>query len=121
MESTFSSARTTNRPASLSEYRDIGDMERAICGMTGAAFLLHGAKRRGWNGLATALLGGIFVYMSAMGRNALYRNLGIRLVRTTAGGQRCEVVRNIRSIGLLAGCLHILEGLSETAWDHVPS
>ncbi|HEX2054994.1 MAG TPA: SRPBCC family protein [Nitrospiraceae bacterium] len=79
-------------------------MERLICGLTGTAFLVHGAKRRGWDGLATALLGGTLLYMGATGRNMLYRNLGIQLVRTTEGGQRCEVIRSMtinRPIGEL--------------------
>ena len=104
MESTFSAPQTMSRLGLLTDYRDIGDMERMICGMTGAAFLLHGARRRGWDGLATVLLGGTFLYMGATGRNALYRNLGIHLVRTTAGRRRCEVVRSMtinRPIGEL--------------------
>lgn len=95
MQPTFSSERTADGPGTLPAPRDIGDMERLICSMTGAAFLLHGVKRRGWNGVATALLGGAFLYIGATGRNALYRGLGIHLVRTTGGRQRAEVIKTM--------------------------
>jgi uncharacterized membrane protein len=95
---------TARRPDALKGYRDIADVERLICGITGTAFLVHGVKRRGWEGVATALLGGALLYMGATGRNALYRNLGIHLVRTTTGRQRCEVIKSMtinRPIGEL--------------------
>ena len=95
---------TARRPNALKGYRDIADVERLICGITGTAFLVHGVKRRGWEGAATALLGAALLYMGATGRNALYRNLGIHLVRTTTGRQRCEVIKSMtinRPIGEL--------------------
>ena len=95
---------TARRPDALKGYRDIADVERLICGITGTAFLVHGVKRRGWEGVATVLLGGALLYMGATGRNALYRNLGIHLVRTTTGRQRCEVIKSMtinRPIGEL--------------------
>ncbi|HET6674363.1 MAG TPA: SRPBCC family protein [Nitrospiraceae bacterium] len=94
MQPSFS-ARKGNTSGIAREQPDIGDLERLLCGMTGAAFLLHGVKRRRWDGFATALLGGAFLYIGATGRNSLYRGLGIHLVRTTTGRQRSEVVRSI--------------------------
>jgi uncharacterized membrane protein len=41
------------------------------------------------------LLGAAFLYAGATGRNALYRSLGIQLVRTTGGAQRCEVIKTM--------------------------
>jgi uncharacterized membrane protein len=99
-----SSPPAAHRTDTSRERRDIGDIERLICGMTGTAFLLHGAKRGGWDGFTTALVGGALVYMGMTGRNMLYRNLGIHLVRTTSGQERCEVIHSItinRPIGEL--------------------
>jgi uncharacterized membrane protein len=104
MHPPFSISRPARMPAALTERADIGDTERLISGVTGAAFLLHATKRRGWDGLATAFLGGALLYMGVTGRNMLYRNLGIHLVRTTSGRQRCEVIHSItinRPIGEL--------------------
>jgi uncharacterized membrane protein len=92
------------RPSALQSHRDMADVERLICGLAGMTFLVNGIKRRGWEGVAIALLGGALLYMGATGRNALYRHLGIHLVRTANGRQRCEVIRSFtinRPIGEL--------------------
>jgi uncharacterized membrane protein len=94
MQPSFS-ARTGKTSGMASGHTELSDLERLICGMTGAAFLLHGFRRRGWDGWVTSLLGGAFLYMGTTGRNALYRNLGIHLVRTVSGRQRNEVIRSM--------------------------
>jgi uncharacterized membrane protein len=104
MNAVFLEDHGTRRPAVLKGPRDIADMERLICGMAGTALLLNGTKRRGWDSLAAVVCGGTLLYMAATGRNALYRNLGIHMVRTTTGRQRCEVIRSMtinRPIGEL--------------------
>ena len=104
MDSEFFADHGTRRPALLKSPRDMADMERLICGMTGMALLLNGTKRRRWDSVAAVLFGGTLLYMAASGRNALYRNLGIHMVRTTAGRQRCEVIKSMtinRPIGEL--------------------
>jgi uncharacterized membrane protein len=123
MEFIVSASPSGRRPSTAFERRDIGDMERLICGLAGMAFLVYGAKRRGWGGLATALLGGGLAYMGATGRNALYRNLGIQLIRTTEGRQRCEVIRSMtinRPIGELFAFWRDLRNLPRVM-SHVES
>ena len=104
MNAVFLEDHRTRRPAVLKGPREIADMERLICGMAGTALLLNATKRRGWDSLAAVVCGGTLLYMAVTGRNALYRNLGIHMVRTTTGRQRCEVIRSMtinRPIGEL--------------------
>jgi uncharacterized membrane protein len=123
MDSTFFAEPRARRPAALQSPRDIGDMERLICSMTGTALLLNGTKRRGWEGVAAVFFGGTLLYMAATGRNALYRNLGIHLVRTTTGRQRCEVIKSMtinRPIGELFAFWRNLSNLP-TFMSHLKS
>lgn len=94
MQPSFS-AWTGDTSGRASGHLDLGDLERLICGMTGVALLLHGLKRRRWDGFATSMLGAAFLYMGTTGHNSLYRNLGIHFVRTTTGRQRNEVIKSM--------------------------
>ncbi|WP_447987413.1 SRPBCC family protein [Nitrospira sp. Nam74] len=74
---------------------NVDDVERWVSGITGAALALYGVRRRGVNGGAVAALGAVLLYRSITGRSLLYQALGVRLVRTTRGRQRVEVVEGI--------------------------
>lgn len=95
MHPTPSTIPAMNVPDPDSEYRELGNLERLVFGMTGAAFLVHGLKRRRWDSVATILLGSALLYLGGTGRNALYRQLGIHLVRTTGGGRRIQVIKTM--------------------------
>jgi uncharacterized membrane protein len=83
--------------ASLSSEHsaNIDDVERWVSGISGAALALYGVRRRAVDGVALAALGAALLYRSVTGRSLLYQALGVRLVRTTAGRQRVEVVKAI--------------------------
>lgn len=95
MNPTTSSIPAMNALEADSQYRELGNLERLLFGMTGAAFLLHGLKRRRWDSFATIVLGGALLYFGGTGRNALYRQLGIHLVRTTRGSRRIQVIKTM--------------------------
>jgi uncharacterized membrane protein len=72
---------------------NVDDVERWVSGISGAALALYGLRRRSIGGVALAALGAGLVYRSVTGRSALYEALDLRLVRTTGGRQRIEVVK----------------------------
>ncbi|MDQ6733341.1 MAG: SRPBCC family protein, partial [Nitrospirota bacterium] len=72
---------------------NVDDVERWVSGISGAALALYGLRRRGIRGTALAALGVGLVYRSVTGRSVLYEALDLRLVRTTGGRQRIEVVK----------------------------
>lgn len=74
---------------------NVDDLERWVTGTSGAALALYGVRRRGVEGVLLAALGATLLYRSVTGRSEWYRALGIRLVRTTSGGQRIEVVKTV--------------------------
>lgn len=57
--------------------RNVGDMERVISALSGAALAAIGIKRRGVGGVALALLGAELVRRGATGRCMLYEALGV--------------------------------------------
>jgi uncharacterized membrane protein len=122
MTSEFSTP-TADRPPTSAPPRDIADIERLILSMAGTALVVHGLKRREWTGFATAALGGAFVYMGVTGRNALYRSVGIRLIRTVDGTQRIEIRKTLtinRPIGELFAFWRDLRNLP-TIMSHLES
>jgi uncharacterized membrane protein len=80
---------------SAHEEANVDDVERWVSGVGGAALALYGIRRRGAEGVACAALGAALLYRSVTGRSAVYRALDVRLVRTTAGRQRIEVVKSL--------------------------
>jgi uncharacterized membrane protein len=79
--------------ASSHEDANIDNVERWVSGISGAALALYGVRRRGVDGVAFAALGAALLYRSVTGRSRLYQALDVRLVRTTGGRQRMEVVK----------------------------
>lgn len=75
------------------EPRNVDDVERWVSGMSGAALALYGLRRRSVGGTALAALGAGLLYRGITGRSLLYKALDLRLVRTTGGQQRIEVVK----------------------------
>src|SRR5690349_1385599 len=80
-----------------SAYPDVNidDAERWVSGVSGAALALYGLRRRGIEGAALAALGTVLVYRSITGRSFLYQALNLRLIRTTQGRERIEVVTSL--------------------------
>ena len=74
---------------------NVDDAERWGSGISGAALALYGVRRRSVGGIALTALGVALLYRSLTGRSPLYRALNLRLVRTTGGGQRIEVVKTL--------------------------
>jgi uncharacterized membrane protein len=74
---------------------NVDDAERWVSGISGAALALYGVRRRSVGGIALTALGAALLYRSLTGRSPLYRALNFRLVRTTGGGQRIEVVKTL--------------------------
>ncbi|MDF2457598.1 MAG: cyclase/dehydrase [Nitrospira sp.] len=74
---------------------NVDDAERWGSGISGAALALYGVRRRSVGGIALTALGAALLYRSLTGRSPLYRALNLRLVRTTGGGQRIEVVKTL--------------------------
>jgi uncharacterized membrane protein len=74
---------------------NVDDVERWISGISGAALALYGLRRRSIAGAALAVLGAGLVYRSVTGRSVLYEALDLRLIRTTGGRQRIEVVKTM--------------------------
>jgi uncharacterized membrane protein len=74
---------------------NVDDVERWISGVTGAALALYGLRRRSIAGTTLAVLGAGLVYRSVTGRSLLYEALDLRLIRTTGGRQRIEVVKTM--------------------------
>lgn len=72
----------------------MGDQERFIVSMAGAALLFRGLKRGDWPGVAAAAAGGGLLYLGATGKNPLAQAAGIRVVDTHQGG-RIEVVKTM--------------------------
>lgn len=86
--------RRNQRPGVASQQRaNVDDVERWVSGISGAALALYGLRRRSLGGTALAALGAGLVYRSVTGRSILYEALDLRLVRTTGGRQRIEVVK----------------------------
>jgi uncharacterized membrane protein len=77
------------------ESVNVDDVERWVSGISGAAVVLYGVRRRGLDGAALAALGAALLYRSVTGRSWLYQALDQRLVRTTGGRQRMEVVKTL--------------------------
>ena len=73
----------------------MGDHERFIVGLVGAALLFRGVKRGDWMGLIAVAAGSGLLFMGATGKNPLARAVGIRVVETRQGGRRIEVVKSM--------------------------
>jgi len=56
---------------------NVGDTERLISGIGGAAFLTYGLSRGTWGGMALAVLGGALLYRGVTGSCGMYEALGI--------------------------------------------
>ena len=74
---------------------NIDDTERWVSGVSGAALVLYGLRRRSIGGTVLAALGAGLLYRSATGRSVLYQALHVRLIRTTGGQQRIEVAKTL--------------------------
>jgi uncharacterized membrane protein len=81
-------------PASQ-ETANVDDVERWVSGVSGAALALYGMRRRTVDGIALTALGAALLYRGLTGRSRLYKALDLRLVRTTSGQQRIEVVKTL--------------------------
>jgi uncharacterized membrane protein len=82
-----------SRISSSSESANVGDIERWVSGIGGAALALYGLRRRSVGGTALAAVGAGLIYRSLTGRSLLYEALDLRLILTTGGQQRIEVVK----------------------------
>ena len=60
---------------------NVGDAERLVCGLGGAAMIAVGLHRGTWGGAALALLGGALAYRGVTGHCEMYESLGV----STAG------------------------------------
>ena len=80
---------------SSEQSANVGDVERWVSGISGAALALYGMRRRGGDGIALAAFGAALLYRGVTGRILLYQALDVRLVQTTRGRQRIEVVKAI--------------------------
>jgi len=88
--------RSNPRSGVASQQRaNVDDVERWISGISGAALALYGLRRRSIAGTALAVLGAGLVYRSVTGHSVLYEALDLRLIRTTGGRQRIEVVKTM--------------------------
>lgn len=81
--------------ASSQEAVNIDDAERWVSGISGAALALYGVRRRGVEGVALAALGAALLYRSVTGQSRLYQALDLRMVPTTGGRRRMEVVKTM--------------------------
>jgi uncharacterized membrane protein len=66
--------------------KNMGPLDRAACGVGGAALLLFGLSRGTLPGFALAALGGALVYRAASGYCPLYAELGISTAGNTDTG-----------------------------------
>lgn len=73
----------------------MGDYERVIVSVGGAALLFRGVKRGGRLGMVAAAMGSGLLFLGATGKNPLARAAGIREVETRHGGRRIEVVKSM--------------------------
>ena len=62
------------RPA---RRRNVGEIERWLCGIGGGALAIYGLSRQSLSGLALAAVGGSLVYRGASGHCPLYGALGV--------------------------------------------
>ena len=74
---------------------NVDDAERWVSGISGAALVLYGLKRRSIGGTVLAALGAGLLYRSVTGRSVLYQALDLRLIRTTRGQQRIEAAKTL--------------------------
>ena len=74
---------------------NVDDTERWVSGISGAALVLYGLRRRSIGGTVLAALGAGLLYRSVTGRSVLYQALDLRLIRTTGGQQRIEVAKTL--------------------------
>ena len=68
--------------------KNLGPLDRAACGASGAALALFGLTRGTLPGFALAALGGVLAYRAASGYCPLYAELG----SNTAGSPDAELV-----------------------------
>ena len=80
---------------SSEQSANVDDVERWVSGISGAALALYGLRRRSFEGAALAALGAMLLYRGVTGRSLLYQAMDLRLIRTTEGRQRIEVVKTL--------------------------
>ncbi len=88
--STFSAAeefRTSAERTVPGRPENVGEAERWLSGIVGAAMVAGGLKERSLGGLAWAALGGALIYRGATGHCGLYQRLGM----STLGGRNPAV------------------------------
>ena len=73
----------------------MGNHERLIVSLSGAALLYRGLKRGDRLGTAAAAVGGVLLLFGAMGKNPIARAAGIHVVETRQGGRRIEVLKSM--------------------------
>jgi len=76
---------------------NVGDAERLVSGLGGAALVAGGLARGGWRGAALALAGGALIYRGVTGKSFIYESLGT----TTPGKRRDGELRRGVHRGLL--------------------
>ncbi len=84
--STFSAAeqlQTTASRTNPGRSENVGETERWLSGIVGAAMVASGLKERSLGGLAWAAVGGVLIYRGATGHCGLYQRLGM----STFGGR----------------------------------
>ena len=89
------SRRSRSGVSASSESVNVDDVERWVSGISGAALVLYGLRRRSIGPTVLAALGAGLLYRSVTGRSALYQALHLRLIRTTRGQQRIEVTKAV--------------------------
>ncbi len=88
--STFSAAerlQTSARRTDPGRSENVGEAERWLSGIVGAAMVVGGLKERSLGGLAWAAVGGALIYRGATGHCELYQRLGM----STLGGRNPAV------------------------------
>jgi uncharacterized membrane protein len=76
---TVQAARESDRSAQ-GHHENVGEVERWISGLVGAALVAHGLKQRSLSSLALAAVGGGLLYRGATGHCTLYERAGISTV-----------------------------------------
>ena len=73
----------------------MGNHERLIVSVSGAALLYRGLKRGDRLGMAIAAAGGGLLFWGATGKNPMAQAAGIHVVETRHGGRRIEIVKSM--------------------------
>jgi uncharacterized membrane protein len=73
----------------------MGNHERLIVSVGGAALLYHGLKRGDRVGMVIAAAGGGLLFLGTTGKNPVAQAAGVHVVETRQGGRRIEIVKSM--------------------------